>query len=279
MLQQYWELTEQIEKMNDALEETMLNGDIFELYESQIQGMSDQIKLIEEQMALEKQKSSKERDDDKIVEYENQIKDLEQQQEDMRREMLETLAGTDVESAIDDFADALVDAYCQGEDAAKALGEVTKNTLKNAVLEALKKQFLAKAINDAVLYLGEAMEDSVLSEEERRIFEQMVQDGADKFNAALEGLGDWIKDETESTDPLTGAVQSMSEETGGVIAGRLDAFIINQSDQLVVMRQALLYQAEIAANTRLSATELTEIKETLRRIETRDNSLLSQGIS
>ena len=107
----------------------------------------------------------------------------------------------------------------------------------------------------------------------------MVQDGADKFNAALEGLGDWIKDETESTDPLTGAVQSMSEETGGVIAGRLDAFIINQSDQLVVMRQALLYQAEIAANTRLSATELTEIKETLRRIETRDNSLLSQGIS
>ena len=277
MLQQYWELTEQIEKMNDALEETMMNGDIFELYESQMQGMSDQIKLIEEQIALEKQK--KDPDSDAIVEYENQIKDLEQQQEDMRREMLETLAGTDVESAIDDFADALVDAYCQGEDAAKALGEVTKNTLKNAVLEALKKQFLAKAINDAVLYLGEAMEDSVLSEEERRIFEQMVQDGADKFNAALEGLGDWIKDETESTDPLTGAVQSMSEETGGVIAGRLDAFIINQSDQLVVMRQALLYQAEIAANTRLSATELTEIKETLRRIETRDNSLLSQGIS
>jgi len=277
LLMQYWELTEQIEKMNDALEDTMLNGDIFELYESQIQGLSDQIKLIEEQMSLEKQK--KDPDSDAIVEYENQIKDLEQQQKDMRREMLETLAGTDVESAIDDFADALVDAYCQGEDAAKALGEVTKSTLKNAVLEALKKQFLAKAINDAVLYLGEAMEDSVLSDEERRIFEQMVQDGADKFNAALEGLGDWIKDETESTDPLTGAVQSMSEETGGVIAGRLDAFIINQSDQLVIMRQCLIYQAEIAANTKLSASELTEIKETLRRIETKDNSLLSQGIS
>ena len=36
---------------------------------------------------------------------------------------METLAGTDVKTAIDEFADALVDAYCKGEDAAEELGE------------------------------------------------------------------------------------------------------------------------------------------------------------
>lgn len=195
--------------------------------------------------------------------------------------MLESLAGTDIKTAIDDFADALVDAYCQGEDAAKALGDVTKNILKNAVVEALKRQFLAKAINDAVLYLGEAMEDGTLTDAERKNFEYMVNKAGDKFYGALEAVGDWIKDEEveDTTDPLTGAVTSMSEETGGVIAGRLNAFVINQSEQISIGREQLVYQAEIAANTRASATELTEIKETLKRIESKDNSLLSQGIS
>ena len=41
----------------------------------------------------------------------------------------------------------------------------------------------------------------------------------------------------------------------------------------------LVYQAEIAANTKLSASELTEIKTTLKRIENKDSSLLSQGIA
>ena len=71
----------------------------------------------------------------------------------------------------------------------------------------------------------------------------------------------------------------MDKETGGVIAGRLNTFIINQSDQIVIMRTSLVYQAEIAANTRTSAAELAEIKSTLKRIENKDNSLLSQGIS
>lgn len=276
----YAQLTKQIKELKNALEKEQNNGDMFEIYELQKQNLRKQQELIKEQIQAEKDK--KDTDNNKIAEYEEAIKDIDTQIEDLERDMLETLAGTDVQTAIDDFADALVDAYCQGEDAAKALGEVTKETLKNAVVEALKRQFLAKAINDAVLYLGEAMQDGVLSDYEKKRFEEMVKEGADKFNMALEGVGDWIKDQTEEeeeSDPLTGAVTSMSEETGGVIAGRLNAFVINQSDQIAIMKQNIIYQAQIAQNTKVSADELTEIKETLKRIENKDNSLLSQGIS
>nr|UWI25150.1 MAG: hypothetical protein [Bacteriophage sp.] len=277
---EYAKLTAQIKELNGELQKAEESGDMFSIYEAQKESLRKQQDDLRKQIQAERDK--KDTDNNRINEWENQIEAINQQIEDLDKAMMETLAGTDVQSAIDEFADALVDAYCQGEDAAKALGEVTKETLKNAVVEALKRQFLAKAINDAVLYLGEAMQDNVLSDYEKKRFEEMVKEGADKFNMALEGVGDWIKDQTEEeeeSDPLTGAVTSISEETGGVISGRLNAFVINQSDQIAIMRQNIIYQIQIAQNTKVSADELTEIKETLKRIENKDNSLLSQGIS
>lgn len=276
---EYAKLTAQIKELNGELQKAEESGDMFSIYEAQKESLRKQQDDLRKQIQAERDK--KDTDNNRINEWENQIEAINQQIEDLDKAMMETLAGTDVQSAIDEFADALVDAYCQGEDAAKALGEVTKETLKNAVVEALKRQFLAKAINDAVLYLGEAMQDNVLSDYEKKRFEEMVKEGADKFNMALEGVGDWIKDQTDEedeSDPLTGAVTSMSEETGGVIAGRLNAFVINQSDQIAIMRQNIIYQIEIAENTRY-CRRLDEIADSLKRIENKDNSLLSQGIS
>lgn len=277
----YAELTKQIKELKYALEKEESNGDMFQLYELQKNNLRQQQEAIRQQIAAEKDK--KDTDWGKINDWEEAIKDIDTQIEDMERSMLETLAGTDTQTAIDEFADALVDAYCQGEDAAEALGAKTKDILKKAVVDALKREFLAKAINDAMAYLGEAMKDGVLTDSEKSKFEAMINAAGETFNMALESVGDWIKDvedeAAENADPLKGAVTSMSEETGGVIAGRLNTFIINQSDQIVIMKTSLVYQAEIAANTRTSAAELAEIKSTLKRIENKDNSLLSQGIS
>ncbi len=275
---QYAKLTTQIKQLNAQLNKAKEGGDLFALWQSQKESLREQQELMRQQIQAEK--SKKKTDNNKIKEWENQIEEMNQQIEDLDQQMMETFAGTDVKSAIDEFADAIVDAYCSGEDAAKALGETTKKVLKNAVVEALKRNFLAKGINDAVEYLGKAMEDGVLSDEEKKEFERQANAAGEKFKAGLEVVGDWIKDVDETaSDPLTGTVTSMSEETGGVIAGRLNAFIINQGEQTSVMREQLLQQSEIARNTALSAERLQNIENTLRRIETKDNSLLSQGIS
>lgn len=275
---QYAKLTTQIKQLNAQLNKAKEGGDMLSLWQSQKESLREQQELMRQQIQAEK--SKKKTDNNKIKEWENQIEEINQQIEDLDKQMMETFAGTDVKSAIDEFADAIVDAYCSGEDAAKALGETTKKVLKNAVVEALKRNFLAKGINDAVEYLGKAMEDGVLSDEEKKEFERQANAAGEKFKAGLEAVGDWIKDVDETaSDPLTGAVTSMNEETGGVIAGRLNAFIINQGEQTSVMREQLLQQSEIARNTALSAERLQNIENTLRRIETKDNSLLSQGIS
>lgn len=274
----YAQLTKQIQELQAALSKAKEGDDMFGLYEQQKENLRKQQEDIKQQIQAEEAK--KKTDKGKISDWEEKIETINQQIEDLDQAMMETLAGTDVKSAIDEFADALVDAYVKGENAADALGEKTKEVLKKAVVEALKRQFLAKAINDAVVYLGSAMKDNELTDEERAKFEAMVNAGGEIFNKALSGIGDWIKDTDTATteDPTTGAVKSLSEETGGIVAGKLGAVVINQADGISVLRQSLIYHQQTAANTGASAAELKEIKATLSRIENKDSSLLSKGI-
>lgn len=277
---EYARLTKQIKELKYALEKEGNKGDMFQLYEMQKQNLKEQQELIKQQIQAEKGK--KKTDWDKIAEWEEAIKDIDTQLEDMERSMMETLAGTDTKSAIDEFADALVEAYCQGEDAAEALGAKTKEVLKNAVVEALKRQFLAKAIDEAVQFLGSAMEDGTLDPWEKSKFEAMVNAAGETFNNALEGIGDWIKDMDEAgeqeDDPLKGAIKGMSDQQADVLAGRANAIVINQSEMISIGRSSLVLQAEIAANTKATAEKLDAIHTTIKNLEN-NNSLLSQGIS
>nr|DAF67698.1 MAG TPA: Tape measure domain protein [Caudoviricetes sp.] len=276
---EYAKLTKEIQDLQDALSKAKEGGDMWDLYNQQIANLRKQQEDIRGQIKAENDK--KKTDKGKIQQYYDSIEDIEQQIEDLQRSMRETLAGTDTKTALDEFADALVDAYCKGEDAAEALGAKTKDVLKKAVVEALKRQFLAKAIDDAIQFLGEAMEDGVLSATEKSKFEYMVNAAGETFNTALEGIGDWIKDISDADsvdDPLEGAIKGMSDETAGVIAGRANAIVINQSEMIVIGRSALAYQAQIAANTKATVSKLEEIHTTIKKLDN-NNSLLSQGIS
>lgn len=273
---EYAKLSQEIENLNTQLKAKQEEGDLFTLYEQQIANLRQQQEKIYGQIDAERDK--KDTDEGRISDWEDKIEDINQKCEDLERQMHEMLAGTSVQSAIETFADALVDAFQQGEDAAKALGETTKNILKKAVLEAIKRQFLAKGINDAINYLSEAMGDNVLTDDERATFEDMANTAGETFHTALSAMGDLLEDVNDDVDPLSGAIASMSEETGSVIAGRLNAFIINQSQQTSILRDSLTYQAQIAQNTGKTVTELEEIKRDLREIKN-GNSLLSQGIS
>lgn len=275
----YAQLTAHIKELNKQLSKAKEGDDMLGLYEKQKQSLIEQQGLMRQQ--IEEEKKKKKSDDSKIQQWSDAIAQIDQQLEDMERQMLETFAGTSTKEAIDQYADAIVEAYCAGEDAAKALGDTTREVLKKAVIDALKRQFLAKAMDDAVKFLAEAMSDGFLSKAEKSRFEELTKKAGETFTNALDAVGDWIKDVEEDTvsDPLTGAVTSMSEETGGVIAGRLNAFIINQSEQTSVMREQLLQQSAIAHNTATANAILSQIDATLKRIETKDSSLLSQGIS
>ena len=249
------------------------------MLEQQNENLEQQNEKIRQQIQAEKGK--KDTDRDRIKEWEEQIAENEKQiAENTKYNIIDAINGTDIMSAIDDLSAAYADAWAAGETAAGKSANSVKNMIRTAIIEQLKNK-LKPEVEKFMTYLATAMEDGVISEAEERMLEQMEEDMEEISDNYLSKNEKWMRDdkEEESQDPLTGAVRSMSEETGGVIAGRMNAIVINQSDQTVIMRNQLVYQAEIAANTRASTSELAEIKATLKRIENKDSSLLSQGIS
>ena len=252
------------------------------MIEEQNEMLERQNELIRQQ--IEEEKAKKDADEERIKEWEEQIEENAAEiAENEKYNIIEAIMGTDVAGAIDDFATAYAEAWASGEKAASKSANVVKDLIKTAIINQLKDK-LAPEVQKLMGIMADAMEDGFI--------DPIEEEEIDKFVKKLEGISDdylsknekWLKDEEaeeeEPEDALTGAVRSMSEETGGVIAGRLNAFVINQSDQIAIMKQNIIYQVQIAQNTKVSADELTEIRETLRRMENNvGNSLLSQGIS
>ncbi len=279
-------LQDEVDKLSDAYDNLgdsigrAYSTDKASMIEQQNELLKQENEKIKQQIQAEKDK--KDTDWDRIKEWEKQIKENEKEiAENEKYNIIEAIMGTEIATAIDDFANAYADAWAKGEKAAGKSAETVKNLIRTAIIDQLKNK-LEPEVQKLMQLMSDSFEDDGIIDafEESQIedYVKKLESISDKYLSQNEK---WLKDddETESQDPLTGAVRSMSEETGGVIAGRLNAFIINQSDQIVIMRSSLAYQAEIAANTRISAERLTGIETTLKRIESKDNSLLSQGIS
>lgn len=277
------DLQREIDSLADAYDEL---GDATEraystnkanLLEQQNENLRQQNEKIREQIKEEEDK--KKTDSERIKEWEKQIAENEKEiAENSKYNIIEAIMGTDVASAIDDFATAYADAWAKGENAAKRSTQTVKNLIKNAIIEQLKNK-LQPEVESFMTYLAEALKDGVISESEEAMLDEYQRRLDQQQQDYLQKTGKWLKGDETQEDALTGATRGVSEETGGLVAGRLNAVVINQSQQQSVLREQLAYQAQIAQNTADSARELREIKADLRDIKNRESSLLSQGIS
>lgn len=225
-------LSRAYDRLGRAIENTYTN-EVYNLMDGQVENLKKQQQLVLQQMREEQEK--KHSDDDKIQEYQDKYEELGNQIEDTKKKQIEMLAGTDIQSAIDNFADALVDAYAQGEDGAKAMGETTKKVLANAVKEALKKQILGKALENAVTQLGKDMEDGVLTDAEKKQFEDAANSAGNRFMEAMKMYDDLFKDATATStrEATAKGIASISQDSANAIDGKMSSQLIFLDKTLV----------------------------------------------
>lgn len=249
-------------------------------YDEELENLQKQKAKAEEMARLEA--SKKKSDKSKVEQYHEQAAQLQRDIEKTQKAQIEMLAGTSIQSAIDTFADALVEAYAKGESGAEALGEKTKDVLKNAVKEALKRQFLGKGIEDAVNYLGEAMKDGFLSPEEKARFEAFVQAAGASFTQAMDVYSDLFKGSTEIESMRGEISKALTETTAskleGIFRGTYDGVLglRTAARELVLMQrmgtgnlaELLRQNFLIVMNTRRSADNSDNIRQDLRAIHT-----------
>ncbi len=176
--------------------EKAYSTDASELIEQQNTLLEQQKVLIQQQIQEERDK--KKTDEGRIDEWEQQIEDINNLIEDNKEKAKDVIFGQDVQSAIDDFAQAYADAWSAGNDKAKASKDLVKDMIQQMITEAMKATISPdmERIRDKLL---EFWQDSYISGWEQDYIDRMVEDLNNKLDSKYGWADDYFKDEEEDT--------------------------------------------------------------------------------
>lgn len=262
------------EKLEKAISKAF-STDAAKLQKEEILNIQAQIKANNDWIDQENRKKKKKRDQAAIEAKRKENEDLQDSIQDKKDAIIESLTGTSVMSAIDDFAGAYADAFMSGENAAAKSADVVKGIFKNALLESLKKD-LQPGITQLMNMISTAMSDGVLSAEEKASIEAKKRENdiiAERKRKQYEEVG--LADSSSSTT-MKGAIQGASEESISMLSGYANAVRIQQIEAIGIMRQSLFVQNAIENNTRycMNLVEILNVLKTIRDTE----SLRPQGL-
>ena len=190
--------------------------------------IEDQNKMLQQQKILIQQQireeqSKKKTDHDQIKQWQDQIDEINNSIEDGIAKAQDAIFGSDVQSAISDFADAYAEAWASGEDRAAASKDFVKNMIKQMIVEAMKMDIAApmQKVRDM---LETFWVDKIITPSEEEIINQMVGD----IGSQLDGKYSWADKYLKNKDDLgqeasSKGFQTMSQETGEELNGRFTA--------------------------------------------------------
>lgn len=230
--------------------------------------------------------SKKKTDWGRVDEFRKQYAEAGRQIEDLIKEITESITQTSATELADELANALVEAFEGGENAAKAFGEVANDVIKNAVVNALKLQFLEQPLQKAIKQLQKDMgfdeegngSFNGLTETEQARFKQAIQAAGANFAAAMDMYKD-LFEQLDEDDPstLSGAIKGASQESIDLLAGQTNAVRVNQVTSLQLLRQQLTHLANMDTTLGVISGRLLTIINKITNTPTDD--LRSQGIT
>lgn len=230
--------------------------------------------------------SKKKTDWGRVDEFREQYAEAGRQIEDLIKEITESITQTSATELADELANALVEAFEGGENAAKAFGEVANDVIKNAVVNALKLQFLEQPLQKAIKQLQKDMgfdeegngSFNGLTETEQARFKQAIQAAGANFAAAMDMYKD-LFEQLDEDDPstLSGAIKGASQESIDLLAGQANAVRVNQVTSLQLLRQQLTHLANMDTTLGVISGRLLTIINKITNTPTDD--LRSQGIT
>lgn len=220
-----------------------------QLQQQEITNIQAQIKANNEWIEQENRKKKKKRDQEAIAAKQKENEDLANSIQDKKDAIVESLTGTSIMSAINQFADAYADAFTSGEDAALKSSDAVRSIFKSALIEKLKND-LQPGILELMTMISNAMTDGIITADEKAAIElkKKEQDAiAERNQQAFTDLG--LTDAANKKGALSGSIQNVSEETASIISGQMNAMRINQIESMNIMRNQLLALNQIATNT------------------------------
>lgn len=232
-IQRIQEQIEVLEKTYDNLGDSLdkaYSSDASQLIEQQNTLLEQQKVLIQNQIAEEK--SKKKADSGKIKDWENQIEDINKLIGENKEKQIDAILGSDVKSAIDDFAQAYADAWSAGDDKAKSSKDLVKQMIKQMIMEAIKAT-ASKPMEALRQKLAGFFSDGIISAWEQ----EQIEKDAEAIMKELDGKYGWADEymkgeekESTSQEATTGGFETMSQETGSELNGRFSALQVSNEE-------------------------------------------------
>lgn len=224
---------------------------------SQIENKKAQLAELERQMQLEQSKRSKDRDDDAIKQYEESIQDLRYEIADLVEDITNTLLGSDLKGASEEFVSVWVDAWRQGGDTMDALKGKFDDMIDTMIAKSLASSLVSerlegiwKAVKDATSDLSEGGVDITMDELQKireligdKTIAEQINDDLTKLYGALNiaygsGVGGG-----KNLSALQQGIQGITEETAGALEAYWNANTQQQyvhTDLLTQIRDTLI---------------------------------------
>lgn len=209
-IQRLQEQIDTLEQLYDNLGRAIdkaYSSDASELIEQQNTLLEQQKVLIQQQIREEQDK--KDTDDGRIREWQQQIEDINNLIEDNKGKAKDAIFGQDIQTAIDDFAQAYVDAWAAGDDKVKASKDLVKTMIKQMITEAMKATISPdmERIREKLLQFWS---DSFISDWEQDYIDRMVQDLTNKLDNQYGWADDYFKEEQEEEPEREGTKKGIA---------------------------------------------------------------------
>lgn len=255
-------LTDSYNKLGRAVEDAY-SKDASGLIEDQNKLLEQQKLLIEQQIREEQDK--KNTDDERIKEWQRQIEEINQTIEDNKEAAVDAIFGEDLQSAIENFADAYAEAWANGEDKAESAKDTVKKMMQQMVTESIKAAMQSSgAMEEIRNKLQQFYADNVLTGWEQDYIYNMAEELQKELDSQF-GWADSLfgNDEAKKQQSASsrGFGTEMTHEDAGELSGRFTA--LNESS----LRQEAIQQgiSDIADDMRniiaQSYLELQQISE------------------
>ena len=262
------QLQEQVDTLTDSYDK--LGRAVEDAYSKDASGLiEDQNKLLEQQKLLIEQQIREEQDkkntdDERIKEWQRQIEEINQTIEDNKEAAVDAIFGEDLQSAIENFADAYAEAWANGEDKAESAKDTVKKIMQQMVTESIKAAIQSSgAMEDIRNKLQQFYADNVLTGWEQdyiyNMAEELQKDLDEQFGWADSLFGSDKAKEQQSAS--SGGFETMTQDQASELNGRFTA--LNESS----LRQEAIQQgiSDIADDMRniiaQSYLELQQISE------------------
>jgi len=178
----------------------------------------------------------------------------------------------------DAIADAIANGFLSGKTSVDDFADYVNQLLKDAVMDVFRQQILGAQISAISASITTALEDQVLTSDERTDITSQVQDVVEANRDLWESLTGALDFDWGTPEPLSGAIErTITEETGTELAGLMRKIADDNRFNRDYNQQSVDHLVGIEANTyntveelKLAVTELKLISDNTKPVYTGD---------